>query len=215
MAPFNAMNAADWANQQIQILLTTLAADTQQGISDPATQNAILAWMADPFDPHMVASTRISAYGKATVMKFLDNLIAWGDSLYAQYTAETVSQAEQLYILADMILGPGPISCAAPTSQRTIADLRIAAKPRPVLQHPGERRERHRGARAAAIGRPGHRRHCRHLPYAAVLHSAQRSASELLGQGGTAALQYSPLPEPAGRGAAAARFTRRRSIRCS
>ena len=35
IAPFNAMNAADWINQQIQNLLTTLAADTQQGISDP------------------------------------------------------------------------------------------------------------------------------------------------------------------------------------
>jgi peptidoglycan hydrolase-like protein with peptidoglycan-binding domain len=117
MAPFNAMNAADWANQQVQILLVTLAADTQQGIADPATANAILAWMADPFDPDKVASTRISAYGKATVMKFLDNLIAWGDSLYAQYTAETVNHAEQLYIVADMILGPAPELVRAPTPE--------------------------------------------------------------------------------------------------
>jgi hypothetical protein len=127
MVAFNAMNAADWANQQIQALLTALAANTQQGISDPATQNAILAWMADPFDPHMVASTRISAYGKATVMKFLDNLIAWGDSLYAQYTAETVNQAEQLYSLADMILGPRPdqvrLPAAKPAALPTYASL--------------------------------------------------------------------------------------------
>jgi hypothetical protein len=118
MAPFNAMNASDWASQQIQALLTTLAADAQQGISDPATQNAILAWIGDPFDPHLVASTRISAYGKATVMKFLDNLIAWGDSLYAQYTAETVNQAEQLYVLADMILGPQPALLRPPSVQQ-------------------------------------------------------------------------------------------------
>ena len=118
MAPFYAMNASDWASQQIQNLLTTLAAKTQQGISDPATQNAILAWVADPFDPHMVASTRISAYGKATVMKFLDNLIAWGDSLYAQYTAEMVSQAEQLYVLADLILGPAPLLLRPPSVQQ-------------------------------------------------------------------------------------------------
>jgi hypothetical protein len=107
-APFNVMNATDWVNQEIQALLSALAVDARQGISDPATQNAILAWMADPFDPHMVASTRISAYARATVMRFLDNLIAWGDLLYAQYTSETVGQAEQLYILADMILGPRP-----------------------------------------------------------------------------------------------------------
>ena len=108
MAPFNAMNASDWLNQQIQNILTTLAADTQQGISDPSTANAITNWMNDPFDPHAIASTRISAYGKATVMAFLNTLIAWGDWYYAQYTAEMVSQAEQLYILADMILGPQP-----------------------------------------------------------------------------------------------------------
>ena len=115
------MNAADWANQEVQALLTALAADTQQGIGDPATQNAILAWMADPFDPHMVADTRISAYGKATVMRFLDTLIAWGDSLYAQYTSETVAQAEQLYILADMILGPQPDMVRLPAAQQGAA----------------------------------------------------------------------------------------------
>ena len=68
----------------------------------------------DPYDPHAVASLRISAYAKATVMMFLDNLIAWGDSYYSQFTAETVSQAEQLYILADLILGPAPQSLRAP-----------------------------------------------------------------------------------------------------
>jgi hypothetical protein len=108
MAPLNALYTSDWTAQQIQNLLTTLAADTQQGISDPPTTSAITNWMADPFDPHAVASLRIAAYGKATVMKFLDNLIAWGDSLFSQYTAETVSQAEQLYIIADLILGPKP-----------------------------------------------------------------------------------------------------------
>jgi hypothetical protein len=108
MAPFYQMNSIAWISQEIQNLLTTLAADTQLGISDPATANAINNWMADPFDPHAVASLRIAAYAKATVMKFLDNLIAWGDSLFSQYTAESVNQAEQLYIIADMILGPKP-----------------------------------------------------------------------------------------------------------
>ena len=108
MAPLNAMQAADWANQQITALLTTLTVDTYLGFSDPATAKAIEAWMDDPFDPQAIASTRIAAYGKATVMKFLDNVIAWGDWYYAQYTAEMVAQAEQLYILADMILGPKP-----------------------------------------------------------------------------------------------------------
>jgi hypothetical protein len=119
MAPFNAMTTTHWQNEQIQNLLSELTADTQQNISDPGTQSAILAWMADPFDPHMVAGTRISAYAKATVMRFLDTCIAYGDSYYAQYTAETVGQAEQLYILADMILGPAPNQVRLPVSQQT------------------------------------------------------------------------------------------------
>jgi len=56
--PFYQQQSSDWAGQQIQNLLQTLAADTQQGISDPAATNAILAWTNDPFDPHKVAGTR-------------------------------------------------------------------------------------------------------------------------------------------------------------
>jgi hypothetical protein len=122
-APLNAMNAADWTNQQIQNILDLLAADTQQGINDLATANAIANWLNDPFDPHAIASLRISAYGKATVMKFLDDVIAWGDWYYNQYTAENVSQAEQLYILADLILGPQPQVVRPPNANQSGAAL--------------------------------------------------------------------------------------------
>ena len=118
-APFNAMNKDQWTSQEIQNILTTLAADTVQGINDAATVAAIDNWMNDPFDPHAVASLRIAAYGKATVMKFLDNLIAWGDWYYNQYTAEMVNQAEQLYIFADMILGPAPAQIPLPQTSQT------------------------------------------------------------------------------------------------
>jgi hypothetical protein len=110
-APFNAMTASNWINQQVQNLLTNLAAGTNQGIqgiNDATTLAAINNWVHNPFDPHAVASLRISAYGRAAVMKVLDILIAWGDWYYNHYTAENVSQAEQLYVLADMILGPQP-----------------------------------------------------------------------------------------------------------
>jgi hypothetical protein len=128
-APFYWMLDSDWTNEDIESLLETLAADEQQNIFDSATANAITAWMADPFDPHLIASLRISAYAKATVMKFLDNLIGWGDSYYSQYTAETVNQAEQLYVLADLILGPRPDSLRPPninqggTTNETYATL--------------------------------------------------------------------------------------------
>lgn len=106
--PFHEMNASDWLAQQIQHILATLAANAQQGTSDPDTTAALQDWLAHPFDPHRIARLRIGAYAKAAVMRFLDNLIAWGDSLYAQYTMEKVAQAEQLYVFANLILGPRP-----------------------------------------------------------------------------------------------------------
>ncbi|MGA9671980.1 MAG: hypothetical protein WBQ94_22400, partial [Terracidiphilus sp.] len=69
-----------------------------------------------------IASLRISAYGKATVMALLNTIIAWGDRYYAQYTAEFVSQAEQLYILADMLLGPQPQELRLPDANQSGAD---------------------------------------------------------------------------------------------
>jgi hypothetical protein len=47
-------------------------------------------------------------------------------SLYAQYTSETVSQAEQLYIFADLILGPQPDQLRMPSAQQTRANVRHA-----------------------------------------------------------------------------------------
>jgi len=124
MAPLNA-TSPDWSDEAIQNLMTNLAAYQQQGGSNSsnsqtatsyiASANAILAWQQDPYDPDLIARTRIATYAKATVMKFLDTLLAWGDSLYAQYTAEMVSQAEQLYIMADMLLGPKPDQVRLPS----------------------------------------------------------------------------------------------------
>jgi hypothetical protein len=120
--PFYEMNAGDWLAQQIQHILATLAANAQQGTSDPDTAAALQDWLSHPFDPHRIARLRIGAYAKATVMKFLDNLIAWGDSLYAQYTMEKVAQAEQLYVFANLILGPRP-------EQVRLRDADYATKP--------------------------------------------------------------------------------------
>lgn len=42
-------------------------------------------------------------------MKYLDNLIAWGDYLFAQNTRESINEATQLYVLASKVLGPKPV----------------------------------------------------------------------------------------------------------
>ncbi|CAG6396338.1 hypothetical protein NMG29_26410 [Streptomyces cocklensis] len=61
-----------------------------------------------PFQPHRVARTRVVAYQYYVVMKYLENLIAWGDSLFRLDTTESVNEATQLYVLAANILGPRP-----------------------------------------------------------------------------------------------------------
>jgi Tc toxin complex TcA C-terminal TcB-binding domain/ABC toxin N-terminal region/Neuraminidase-like domain len=68
----------------------------------------IAAWQQNPFKPHVIARLRIVAYMKAIVMRYLDNLIAWGDRLFRQDTMETINEATQLYVLAAQILGRRP-----------------------------------------------------------------------------------------------------------
>lgn len=62
----------------------------------------------DPFQPHAVARTRPLAYQYYVVMKYLDNLIAWGDSLFLQDTVETINEATLCYVLAANLLGERP-----------------------------------------------------------------------------------------------------------
>lgn len=69
---------------------------------------AIEAYRKDPFGPHAIARLRISAYQKSIVMKYIDNLLDWGDALFAQFTMESVNEATMLYIMAADILGPRP-----------------------------------------------------------------------------------------------------------
>lgn len=71
-------------------------------------EKAIEIWRKNPFDPHLIARFRTVAYQKGVVMKYIDNLIAWGDHLFRQDTMESVNEATQLYVLAAEILGPRP-----------------------------------------------------------------------------------------------------------
>jgi len=61
-----------------------------------------------PFDPHAVAATRPRAYQLAVAMKYIDNLLDWGDNLFRQDTMESVQESVQVYLLAASILGARP-----------------------------------------------------------------------------------------------------------
>ncbi|WP_199856607.1 Tc toxin subunit A-related protein [Nocardia suismassiliense] len=77
--------------------------------------NSVGRWLRNPFQPDVVAQLRTTAYQKAVVMKYLDNLIAWGDQLFRQDTGESINQAAQLYILAAELLGRRPEEVTDPT----------------------------------------------------------------------------------------------------
>ncbi|NEQ66041.1 MAG: hypothetical protein F6K21_11170 [Symploca sp. SIO2D2] len=64
--------------------------------------------MGQPFDPHALAQLRIGAYEKVIVMKYIDNLLDWGDYYFTLDTWESINRAATLYFLANDILGPRP-----------------------------------------------------------------------------------------------------------
>src|SRR4051812_39589048 len=57
------------------------------------------------------------AYQKSVVMKYIENLIAWGDSLFRRETLESINEATQLYILAGRVLGRRPVTINTPTAK--------------------------------------------------------------------------------------------------
>lgn len=69
--------------------------------------NSIQEWRRKPFQPHVIARTRFVAYQYNVLMKYLDNLIAWGDYFFRQ-EGEAIEEAIQCYTRAAGILGPRP-----------------------------------------------------------------------------------------------------------
>jgi len=111
--------------QQMEALLTNLVTGDDEALRNE-TLRSIEAWKDAPFRPHVIARFRQQAYMYKTVMAYLDNLIAWGDSLFRQDTGEAIDEALQLYVLAANILGsrPLPVPRKGSVRPRTYANLR-------------------------------------------------------------------------------------------
>jgi hypothetical protein len=71
-------------------------------------EESVRIWRKNPFSPHVIARMRTTAYQKTVVMKYIDNLMAWGDQLFRQDTIESINEATQLYVLASELLGRRP-----------------------------------------------------------------------------------------------------------
>ncbi len=102
---------------------------------------AIKAYEDDPFNPHGIARLRLGAYQKSIVIKYVNNLLDWGDSLFRKDTWESNTEALMLYQLANDILGDRPQktgacesaietqNCGCPDPKTTYAKLSSQSTP--------------------------------------------------------------------------------------
>ena len=118
---FNPMNSANpWQYREFNGLAVE---SMRKMLTDPA---ALAAYRSDPFNPHAIARTRLSAYQKSIGMKYIDNLLDWGDKLFSQFTMESLNEAMMLYVLASDILGqrPAQLPRCADEKSRTYAQIK-------------------------------------------------------------------------------------------
>jgi hypothetical protein len=101
--PFFLTTDPQYLQQRIDHMLQMLAGGGNQDL-----ENQVVDSRNFPFDPHRIANYRNVAYQKNVVMKYLDNLIAWGDFLFRQDSMESINEATQIYVLAAELLGPRP-----------------------------------------------------------------------------------------------------------
>ena len=78
-----------------------------------STNDAYRAYRTDPFNPHAIAWDRPTAYQRGVVMKYIDNLLDWGDTLFTRDTRESINEAMLLYVTAADILGRRPAELGA------------------------------------------------------------------------------------------------------
>ncbi len=96
-----------WQSEMLEVVAIIQKLDSRLTLM--SNYSAQLAtYLDDPFDPHAIAALRPIAYRKAIVMRYIDNLLDWGDLLFRQYTRESINEARMLYILAYDLLGEKP-----------------------------------------------------------------------------------------------------------
>lgn len=112
---------------QIAKMLRDLAEGTDSELVT-RMETAIQAWRDEPFKPHVIARGRALAYQINVVMKYLNNLIAWGDFLFRQDTIESMNEATQVYVLAAELLGPKPQAVPSRGKRRSMTYAQLRAQ---------------------------------------------------------------------------------------
>jgi hypothetical protein len=100
-------------NQILAQQINNLLLAVNQG--DLASVKQVNSWRQNPFNPFLLADLRNGVpYMKSTVMSYLDNLIAWGDNLFATESREALSEATLIYVIASEMLGTAPTAITPP-----------------------------------------------------------------------------------------------------
>ncbi len=97
---------AEGADEEVD---TEAGADGSTFYNDLQNQ-AVQTYLNDPFDADAIAMLRPKAYQEATVMGYVQNLIAQGDALYTEQTRESIQEAYIFYTEANNLLGQKPES---------------------------------------------------------------------------------------------------------
>ncbi len=102
---------------------------TIESLRDSLSSTAQIAvYNNDPFDPNAIAQLRQSAYQKAIVMRYVDNLLRWGDYEFTRDTWESINVATLLYTLALDLLGPEPVNVGPCSTQPPMTFQDILAR---------------------------------------------------------------------------------------
>ena len=117
-----------YLGQDINNWLRELANSPLSMNPDNERTKAVSLWRKNPFDPHTIAKFRTVAYQKGVIMKYIDNLIAWGDHLFRQDTMESINEATQLYVIAAEILGPRPRRIPAAYEAKSLSFAQLEPK---------------------------------------------------------------------------------------
>jgi peptidoglycan hydrolase-like protein with peptidoglycan-binding domain len=100
-------------------------------------QETIQDWMRDPFNPHLIARRRISAYMQAVMMDCCRHYLAAADFEFARYTMESIPRALQNLIIVIKILGgnrPGPVRTPGKMVTETFHTLKVKGHLSPFSQ---------------------------------------------------------------------------------
>lgn len=110
----------------------------ENGFQQPAqfytASEQLFVYEYDPFDPDTLARLRVVPWQKAAFMKYIRNLVSWGDASFTQNTWESISNATMRYVLADTLLGrfPAPGTAGEPSVTMSYADIVAAYGTNPV-----------------------------------------------------------------------------------